>query len=205
MPQQSDNQRIYRIYSRFYDAVFGPFFYQGQHTAVKMMGVKPGERVLEVGVGTGALLPFYPRYAELVGIDLSGEMLARAETARARLGLQQAKLLVMDALNLKFPDGSFDKVMAAYVVSVVPDPVRMVEEMKRVCRKGGELYFINHFKSDRRFWGAVESVISPLCEKIGFSSALDLHALLAQTHLKPVEEKRVNLFRLWRIVKCINA
>ena len=204
MPKQEDNQRIYRIYSRFYDAFFGPFFYQGQRLAVKMMDVQPKDRVLEVGVGTGALLPFYPRHANLVGIDLSQDMLARAETARARLGLHRAKMIVMDAMNLRFPDASFDKVMAAYVVSVVPDPVRMVAEMKRVCKKGGELYFINHFKSDGRILGAVESVISPICEKIGFSSSLDLYDLLAQTRLKPVLERRVNLLKLWRIVKCVN-
>jgi len=204
MPKQEDNQRIYRIYSRFYDAFFGPFFYQGQRLSVKMMDVRPDDRVLEVGVGTGALLPFYPRYANLIGIDLSEQMLARAELARARLGLGRAKMIAMDALNLRFPDASFDKVMAAYVVSVVPDPVRMVAEMKRVCKKGGELYFINHFKSEGPILGAIESVISPLCEKLGFSSSLDLYDLLARTRLRPVHERRVNLFKLWRIVKCIN-
>ena len=204
MPTQDDNQRIYRVYSRFYDAFFGPFFYQGQRLAVKMMDVRPDDRVLEVGVGTGALLPFYPRYANLTGIDLSQEMLTRAELAREKLGLRKAKMVVMDALNLQFPDSRFDKIMAAYVVSVVPDPVRMVEEMKRVCKKGGELYFINHFKSEGRILGAIESVISPLCEKIGFSSSLDLYDLLAQTKLKPALSRPVNLFKLWRIVKCIN-
>jgi phosphatidylethanolamine/phosphatidyl-N-methylethanolamine N-methyltransferase len=169
-----------------------------------MMKIGPSHRVLEVGVGTGALLPFYPRHADLVGIDLSREMLERARLAGARLGLKKAKLLEMDAMNLKFADGTFDKVMAAYVVSVVPDPVRMVEEMKRVCKKGGELFFINHFKSEGRVLGAMEAVISPLCEKLGFSSSLDLHKLLAQTRLKPVLEKKVNLFKLWRIVKCVN-
>jgi phosphatidylethanolamine/phosphatidyl-N-methylethanolamine N-methyltransferase len=204
MPAQEDNQRIYRVYSRFYDAFFGPFFYQGQRIAVKMMKIRPKHRVLEVGVGTGALLPFYPRHADLVGIDLSSEMLGRARLTGARLGLKKARLLEMDAMNLEFADGTFDKVMAAYVVSVVPDPVRMVEEMKRVCKKGGELFFINHFKSEGRVLGALEGVISPLCEKLGFSSSLDLHKLLAQTRLRPVIEKKVNLFRLWRIVKCIN-
>lgn len=204
MPAQEDNQRIYRIYSRFYDAVFSPFFYQGQRLAVKMMNVQPHHRVLEVGVGTGALLPFYPRYADLVGIDISREMLARAEVVRARLGLHKTRLLLMDAQNMDFPDATFDKVMAAYVVSVVPDPERMVREMKRVCKKGGELFFINHFKSENRVLGAIESLISPLCEKLGFQSRLELHDLLAKTQLRPVLERRVNLFRLWRIVKCIN-
>jgi phosphatidylethanolamine/phosphatidyl-N-methylethanolamine N-methyltransferase len=204
MPKQIDNQRIYRIYSRFYDAFFGPFFYQGQRQAVKMMNIRPHDRVLEVGVGTGALLPFYPRYTRLMGIDLSPEMLGRAELARARLGLNRAKLLIMDAQDLQFPEASFDKVIAAYVVSVVPDPARMVAEMKRVCKKGGELFFINHFKSEGRILGAVESAVTPLCEKLGFSSSLDLYDLLARTQLKPVLERRVNLLKLWRIVKCIN-
>ena len=204
MPELDAIHSIYNTYSRFYDWVFGPFFEQGQRIAVKMMDVQPQERVLEVGVGTGALLPFYPDDIDLVGIDVCQAMLDRAEVLCERISMPNVILMHMDATKMEFADDTFDKVIAAYVISVVPDPHAVGEEIKRVCKKGGEIYFINHFKSLNPLIGAIEDIIEPIGQCLGFSTTLDLHDLLRQIKLEPVLERPVNLFNLWRIVKCIN-
>ncbi|MEW6356798.1 MAG: class I SAM-dependent methyltransferase [Planctomycetota bacterium] len=204
MPELDAIHSIYNTYSRFYDWVFSPFFEQGQRIAVKMMKVQPHEKILEVGVGTGALLPFYPRDIRLVGIDVAAGMLERAHILLDRIGMPNVELRNMDATKMDFPDDAFDKVIAAYVISVVPDPVAVGEEMKRVCKRGGEIYFINHFKSTSPVIGAVEGLIEPIGQRLGFSTTLDLHDLLKRIRLAPVVERPVNLLKLWRIVKCIN-
>jgi len=204
MPDTSYIEAVYSKYSRFYDAIFSPFFNQGQRLAVRLLNIAPDDRVLEVGIGTGALLPFYPRDVKLVGIDISEAMLARAKALKDRIGMPNVRLMRMDATQLDFPDGSFDKVIAAYVITVVPDPIRVVEEMKRVCKKGGVLLFLNHFKSERFPLRQIEELISPLCEKIGFCTNLELDYLLRRTNLRPNLVRRVNLFGLWKIVRCTN-
>ena len=88
------------------------------------MGIQPGERVLEVGVGTGINLSLYPKTCAVTGIDFSCSMLEKARDRVSRMGLRSLRLLQMDAADLKFADDSFDIVYAPYLISVVPDPVQ---------------------------------------------------------------------------------
>ena len=130
-------EQAYRRYGRFYDVCFGAVFQPGRRAIIDRMDCAPGERILEVGVGTGLSLPLYPRNVSIVGIDISRDMLAQARLRQSRGGLENvAELMVMDAENMAFADDSFDKVVAMYVASVVPDPQRLVDEMRRVCRSG---------------------------------------------------------------------
>jgi len=92
--------------------------------------------VLEIGVGTGLTLGRYPRCAEIHGIDVSGQMLRRARRRIARLAGRRIHLVHMDAEAMAFPDGAFDCVTLPYVLSVTPDPWRLVAEARRVCRPG---------------------------------------------------------------------
>ena len=114
------------------------------------MGIKPGDRVLEVGVGTGINAALYPRDCAVTGIDLSSSMLEKARERVARKGIRNVRLLEMDAADLKFADNSFDIVYAPYLISVVPDPVAVAREMRRVCRPGGRIIILNHFRSPNR-------------------------------------------------------
>jgi len=186
-----------------YDYTFGPTLHAGRIQAIQRMGIKAGDRVLEVGVGTGINAGLYPTSCVVTGIDLSEPMLEKARERVVRKGLSNIRLLAMDAADLKFPDNSFDIVYAPYVISVVPDPVAVVREMRRVCRPGGRLVILNHFRGTNRIGAWLDRVISPLTVHIGFKSDLDLPAFLAQAELKPVSIEKVNVPKIWSLITCI--
>ena len=201
-----ENDFVARVYENIawgYDLVFGPTLHPGRVNAIKRMGIKPGDRVLEVGVGTGINASLYPSDCSVTGIDLSSSMLEKARERVARKGLRNVRLLQMDAANLKFADDMFDIVYAPYVISVVPDPVAVAREMRRVCRPGGRIVILNHFRSKNRVGAWLERIISPLTVHVGFKSDLDLPAFLAQADLKPVSIEKVNVPRIWSLVTCV--
>jgi phosphatidylethanolamine/phosphatidyl-N-methylethanolamine N-methyltransferase len=171
--------------------------------AIQRMAIKPGERVLEVGVGTGINTLLYPTDCSVTGIDLTGSMLDKARDRVTREGLKNIRLLEMDAADLKFADGTFDIVYAPYLISVVPDPVSVAREMWRVCRPGGRVIFLNHFRSFNPILAWFEKIICPFTVHIGFKSDLDLTAFLTQTDLEPVSIEKVNVPKIWSLITCI--
>ena len=197
--------RVYENIAWFYDVTFGPALHPGRVDAIRRMAIRPGDRVLEVGVGTGINAALYPTDCSVTGVDLSSSMLERARERVARKGVRNVRLLQMDAQNLKFADDAFDIVYAPYVISVVPDPVAVAAEMRRVCRPGGRIVILNHFRSKNRFGAWLERIISPLTVHIGFKSDLDLPAFLAQAQLNPESIQKVNVPRIWSLVTCIKA
>ena len=139
--------RVYEKITSVYDWTYGPTLHPGRVQALQRMHIQPRERVLEVGVGTGINASLYPPDCAVTGIDLTGSMLDKARDRVARKGIKNIRLLEMDAADLKFADGTFDIVYAPYLISVVPDPVAVAREMYRVCRSGGRVIFLNHFRS----------------------------------------------------------
>jgi phosphatidylethanolamine/phosphatidyl-N-methylethanolamine N-methyltransferase len=195
----------YRRYAPRYDFYFGAVFQPGRRSLIARMNCGPGERVLEVGVGTGLSLPVYPRDVEVTGIDLSQAMLARARARRVRHRLANVSALrCMDAQAMQFADDSFDKVVAMYVVSVAPDPVRLLDEMRRVCKPDGELYLVNHFHRTRGLVGAFERLGAPLSRQLGFRPDFSLERLVREAHLEVVEQTPVNLFGYWTLLRLRN-
>lgn len=194
---------VYDRLSKVYDLVFGPTLQHGRIRAIARMELKPDDKVLEVGVGTGLNVLLYPPTIEVTGIDFSASMLEKARERVAREGRTDIRLLEMDAADLKFPDDSFDVVYAPYLVSVVPDPVKAVREMYRVCRPGGRIVILNHFKSPHRLLSRLEELITPLTVHIGFKSDLDLPLLLKQAELEPTSIEMVNFPRWWSLVTCV--
>lgn len=196
-------ESVYDKLAKVYDLFFGPTLHPGRLQAIQRMKLQPGERVLEVGVGTGINLSLYPRECEVTGIDFSSSMLEKARERAARKDMPPFRLLQMDAADLKFNDDAFDIVYAPYLISVVPDPVKVAQEMRRVCRPGGRIIFLNHFLSPNLLLSRIERLISPATIHIGFKSDLDLPAFLAQADLKPVSIEKVNVPKIWSLVTCV--
>jgi phosphatidylethanolamine/phosphatidyl-N-methylethanolamine N-methyltransferase len=196
-------ERVYEKLASVYDLTFGPALHPGRIRAIEAMGIKPGDAILEVGVGTGSNLSLYPHEGQVIGIDFSSSMLEKAREKAARERLSHVRLLQMDAADLKFADRTFDIVYAPYLISVVPDPIKVAREMRRVCKPGGRIVFLNHFLSSNALISRVERMISPMTIHIGFKSDLDLPAFLAQAELKPVSIEKVNIPRIWSLVTCV--
>jgi phosphatidylethanolamine/phosphatidyl-N-methylethanolamine N-methyltransferase len=201
-----DTVRTYRLFSGSYDFVFGPVFHPGRKEAVRIVNDRPGQRILEVGVGTGLSLPFFRADSHLTGVDISEEMLAKARRRVENERLAHVDgLHVMDAEHLDFEDNSFDAVLALYVASVVPSPARFAAEMRRVCIPGGTIVLVNHFTSDNwalRFME--EKWLAHLARHIGFHADFPLETFLRDSKLAVREIRPSNLFGYWRLLRCIN-
>lgn len=194
-------QKVYNNYANLYDVLFGIISEEGRVSAIKHLQLNPGDKVLEVGVGTGLSLPLYPNHCDVTGIDLSENMLHRAKKRIHRKGLSHITIECMDATRMAFSENSFDSVYAAYLISVVPDPSGVLSEIKRVCRKGGTIVVVNHFKSSNKFISSIETSISPFCSKhLGFRTDLCISFMLNDPDLKLLERRRLSPISLWEIV-----
>lgn len=166
--------RIYSDLSGLYDHVFTRVFARRIREVVARLRIPAGARVLEVGIGTGLSLDAYPRHCRVTGIDLSTEMLDHARAKMDPVRHAHIELRQMDAMAMDYPDETFDYVMAFHVVTVVPDPQRLVDEMARVCKRDGQVVIINHFSSPRKVIRRVVNLVDPLTRKLGWSTRLSL-------------------------------
>jgi phosphatidylethanolamine/phosphatidyl-N-methylethanolamine N-methyltransferase len=200
-----DTIRTYRLFSGSYDIVFGPVFHPGRKDAVRIANDRPGQRILEVGVGTGLSLPHFRPDSHVTGVDVSAEMLAKAKRRAERLRLAHVDgLHVMDAEDLDFPDNSFDAVLALYVASVVPNPARLAAEMRRVCIPGGTIVVVNHFTSANPLMRFLEKRLARLARHIGFHSDFPYDAFRRESRLSIREVRPSNLFGYWKLLRCVN-
>ena len=194
----------YRRWAPVYDNTIGRVVSEGRKRAVDIVNTRCG-RVLEVGVGTGLSLPAYRRELEIVGIDLSPEMLKKARERVAAEGLANVTgLHEMDASDLEFPDGSFDTVVAMFVMTVVPEPEKVMRELARVCRPGGEVLIVNHFSTEEGVRGWVERRMAPFGEKLGWRPVFDLERVMVCDDLKLIERRPlrpIGLFTMLRFRK----
>jgi phosphatidylethanolamine/phosphatidyl-N-methylethanolamine N-methyltransferase len=197
-------ERAYELLAPVYDFVFDWIFAPGRTAAIEQLALERSDSILEVGIGTGLNLPLYPATCRLTGIDLSQEMLDKAVERVQTLAMPNVILKVMDATSMSFGDNEFDKVVATYTISAVPDPVAVLREMRRVVKPGGILVILNHFRSERRVTGWIEDMLAPVCTRLGWKSNLPLAPLLEQVGLVPESIAHVNMFDGWRLVTCIN-
>jgi phosphatidylethanolamine/phosphatidyl-N-methylethanolamine N-methyltransferase len=199
-----DEHAVRRAYARWapvYDLSFGKIADAGRIIAVDSINRRSG-KVLEVGVGTGMSLPRYRKHLNVTGIDLSPQMLIKARDRAARLGLDNVDaLLEMDASDLKFEDDSFDTVAAMYVMTVVPDPHKVMAELERVCRPGGEVFIVNHFSQDHGLRGLIEKVMSPFAEQLGWRPEFSIDTILQQDGLRLIEERPMRPFGLFTLLR----
>jgi phosphatidylethanolamine/phosphatidyl-N-methylethanolamine N-methyltransferase len=192
----------YRRWAGVYDAVFGGVLLGARRRAVSLVNQLPGRDVLEVGVGTGLALPTYARDRRITGIDLSAEMLALAAKRVASLGLPNVKALrEMDAEATDFSDASFDIAVAMFVASVVPNPRRLLAEMRRLVRPGGNILFINHFAAARgpRWW--LERAMAPASKALGWHPDFAMDAIFSADDLARIETESVSRFGIFTLVR----
>lgn len=193
--------RAYRRYAGVYDLVFGPAFQIGRMRSVARINALDCQRVLEVGVGTGLSLPKYRRDKDVVGIDVSPEMLAIAQR-RARRLKNVTGLVEMDAQRLGFDSDRFDAVVAMHVMSVVPDPQACLAEMQRVCRPGGTILICNHFAGKGDKW--ITRRIQPLAKWLGWHPDFSLSQLLENSSLKIVSHYAMPPFGMFKLIELTN-
>lgn len=158
----------YDRWAPIYDMVFGPVFRRGRSAAIRA-AERAGASILEVGVGTGLSLAGYSPNTFLMGVDISGPMLRKAQDRVAKLRLGHVRgLAVMDAEKLAFPDESFDVVVAQYVVTAVPHPEKALDEFARVLRPGGEIVITSRVGADAGLRGKVEKWLMPVTTRLGW-------------------------------------
>lgn len=179
----------YARWAPVYDATFGRITRAGRREAVAHINARGGD-VLEVGVGTGLSLDAYDPALRVTGIDYSEDMLRKARARVAELGLRHVVALrQMDARSLDFPDASFDTVAAMHVLSVVPDPARVMAEIARVLRPGGQVVITNHFKHERGVWAGLARAAAPLERVLGWHSDFEIAAVLQEPDLSKVTRR----------------
>ena len=193
----------YRRWAPIYDLTFGKIAEAGRKNAVQIINRRRG-RVLEVGVGTGLSLPCYGSHLTITGIDLSPEMLAKAEDKVDRHNLANvAGLHEMDAGALAFPDESFDTVVAMYVMTVVPVPQRVMRELERVCAAGGEVILVNHFSEDEGVRSFLERKLAPFADLIGWRPVFDIDQVLVCEDLRLAERRSLRPFGLFTMLRFV--
>jgi len=194
-------QQTYNRCSSLYDLVLKPWLAAGRAEAVQLLDPVAGDRVLEIGVGTGLNFEYYPTGIDVIGFDYSEGMLQQAARA-AKDASCPIHLTQMDVQKMAFPDDSFSKIVAAYVMTVVPNTAQAVRELIRVARPGARVVFINHLRPTSPFLAWLEDLTHPLFARIGlFTLDRDLLGILGSfPQITDLEIKPTSEFRLHYII-----
>ncbi|MBU0594427.1 MAG: methyltransferase domain-containing protein [Gammaproteobacteria bacterium] len=204
-PISQDNViRTYRFYAPLYDLLFGAVLEPGRRALTETVNSVMPASVLEVGVGTGLTLERYPASSSIVGIDISQEMLEIARQRAALLIEREIRLEAMDAEALDFPDDYFECITIPYVLSVTPNPERLVSEIRRVCRKDGTILILNHF-SGSRFWWLLERTVRSMANRIGFRSDFCFSEQILKHDWEVLSVRKVNFLGLSKLVVIRNT
>lgn len=171
---------------------------------IKVIAQHQPASILECGVGTGLTLHGFPEAAKVVGIDVSEAMLAIARLRASLWPKRDITLECLDAENMHFANASFDCVVLPYILSVTPDPVALVAEVRRVCKPGGLIIVVNHF-SGSRFWWLLEACVRPLAAKIGFHSDFEFKDHIERHDWIIESIQSVNLLGLSKLVVIRNV
>ena len=197
---EAHESKLYSEFAPLYDKIFGKIFYSRLERVIEELDIPPGAEVLEMGAGTGTSFPAYPSHCEVTGIDLAPDMLARAQHKIQNNDWTHLKVLEMNALDLEFPDDTFDYVMAFHVVTVVPDPVRMIAEAQRVCKPGGNIVIVNHFTSDFPLLGSLTEALDPLTRWLGWRTNVRLKPFIETTSLAVEKVYKLSKGSLYTVV-----
>lgn len=198
--REPETSRTYDLWSRVYDASFGRLVTKRQQRAVAELRPRTGERILDLGIGTGMTLRSYPEDVTIVGMDLSAGMLRKAASKAREHHLRHCHLVQADAMLPPFADQSFDHVIITHTVSVVSDVQRLMGWVQRLVKPGGRVVVLNHFQSTHQPIAVLEKMFNPLFVKMGWRSDLSLEECLANGGLRVVYQYKLSLVDLWQIV-----
>jgi phosphatidylethanolamine/phosphatidyl-N-methylethanolamine N-methyltransferase len=202
--QEATTKGIYDFHSVFYDATFGRLVRRRIAGAIAHMNIQHEDLVLDLGIGTGVSLNYYPRRGRIFGIDLSSGMLREARKKISERGLEHVNVFQADALRLPFADDSFDHVFISHVISVVSDPYKLVREAQRVAKPDARIVIVNHFQSTNRFIAMFEKWLCPLCTRLGWRSDLVLQELIRRTGAQIDYRYKLDSIDLWETVVMTN-
>ena len=192
---------LYRTFVPAYHAIWPAIAGRRIHSAVESLQIPDGAKVLEVGVGTGMSLESYPTGSRVTGVDLSESMLAEAEKQIKDRGWSHIEVLPMNAEDLQFADSSFDFVNSFHTISVVSDPRKMMAEMVRVCKPGGRMMIINHFRSNNPLVARVVDSAGKLTKRLGWRTDLELQEILDEFPLQLDKRYKPNPMSLFTVIK----
>jgi phosphatidylethanolamine/phosphatidyl-N-methylethanolamine N-methyltransferase len=195
----ADVKTSYRRWAGVYDNVFGAVLQDGRNKLLQQVLKLQPQSILEIGVGTGLLLPHYPPKARVVGVDVSEDMLVLAREKIAKHNLTNTTVQLSDGESLPFADGEFDCVVLPYVISVTPNPTALLNQAIRLCSKQGHVIIVNHF-SGSKTWALLEKVAEPIAAKIGFHSSFSYEEHIGQSALKVLSVEPANLLGLSKVV-----
>jgi phosphatidylethanolamine/phosphatidyl-N-methylethanolamine N-methyltransferase len=195
----ADVKTSYRRWAGVYDNVFGAVLQDGRNKLLQQVAKLQPKSILEIGVGTGLLLPHYPPKAKVVGVDVSEDMLTIARDRIAKHNLSNTRVELSDGGRLPFADGEFECVVLPYVISVTPDPNAMINEAIRLCSASGHIIVVNHF-SGSKTWAFLEKVAEPIAAKIGFHSSFSYDEHIGQSALNVIAVEPANLLGLSKVV-----
>jgi phosphatidylethanolamine/phosphatidyl-N-methylethanolamine N-methyltransferase len=198
--QESTTRKIYDLQSMVYDATFGRLVRRRVERAVNHMQIAETDVVLDLGIGTGASLNYYPRRGRIIGVDLSSGMLRLARQRIRERQLDHVTVFQANALELPFADDTFDTIFVSHVISVVSDPARVIREAQRVAKPGARIVMLNHFQSTNRFIAMIEKWACPLCTHLGWRSDLALGELIRRTGLDIDYRFKLESIDLWETV-----
>jgi phosphatidylethanolamine/phosphatidyl-N-methylethanolamine N-methyltransferase len=203
--REESTRTLYDNQSKIYDITFGKLVDNRLDRAIsEHLHLRPTDRVLDLGVGTGNSLQYYPEGVRVVGVDLSAGMLSKCLGKIRESGRTTHHICQADALHLPFADNSFDHVFVSHVISVVSDPVRLMSEAQRVAKLAGRVVMVNHFQSTNRFVALLEKVLCPLCTKLGWRSDLALADLIRRTGVEVDYRYKHDLIDFWETVVMTN-
>lgn len=190
----------YDVWSWFYDHTFGALIRKRQRRAIDQLRPKAGDRILDLGVGTGLTLRHYPKDVHVVGVDLSAGMLKKAARKRDGLGMGNCNLIQADAMMPPFADESFDHVLITHVISVVSNPPRLLQWAQQLVKPGGRIVVLNHFQSTKPVVAWFEKVLNPMFLKIGWKSDLPMEDVLQGCELNVDYIFKNSMLDIWRVI-----